>query len=94
MDFEKMAAILTLLVIAPFAIGAILVIRDTVRRKGRWGVNLRRVHCPACHTIAPVIRPAANPRQALWGGWTCQNCGVEFDKWGMRMAGGDQVARS
>jgi hypothetical protein len=29
-----------------------------------------------------VIRKPKNRRQALWGGWTCEACGLEYDKWG------------
>jgi hypothetical protein len=38
--------------------------------------------CPECHTPAPHYRKAANWRQALWGGWTCENCGSELDRHG------------
>jgi predicted RNA-binding Zn-ribbon protein involved in translation (DUF1610 family) len=64
------------------AAGSVVVVRDTIRRRGRWGINLRRVHCPACGESAPVIRKPKNRRQALWGGWTCEACGLECDKWG------------
>lgn len=52
------------------------------RTKGRLGINLSAVRCPACEHPAPVLRPPASPRQALWGGWTCRSCGAGIDKWG------------
>ena len=66
----------------PLHVGLVLVIRDTVRRKGRWGVNREPVDCPNCGEPAPVVRAPNNLRQTLWGGSTCERCGQEFDKWG------------
>lgn len=50
--------------------------------KKLWGINLNRVHCPKCGKAMPYVRKPASQREALWGGWTCQNCGTEMDKWG------------
>ncbi|HYH66617.1 MAG TPA: hypothetical protein VD866_18120 [Urbifossiella sp.] len=60
----------------------VLVVRDTVRRSGKWGVNPRPIECPRCGEPAPLVRQPANRRQMLWGGATCMECGQEFDKWG------------
>lgn len=62
-----------------------LVVRDTVRRRGRWGVNakgLTGMDCPECGEPLPAVRKPKNRRQTLWGGATCENCGCEVDKWG------------
>jgi hypothetical protein len=40
------------------------------------------VFCPNCGEPAPAIRKPRNRRQRLWGGATCEECGVEYDKWG------------
>ena len=82
-DFAEMA-VAALAVVMAFGLvtGAFLVIRDTVRKRGRWGINLRRVQCPECGEPAPGIRLPKNGRQALWGGCTCEQCGAEYDKWG------------
>ena len=66
--------------------GAALVIRDTVRKQGRWGINLRPVRCPVCRTRAPTFRRPKSRRQTLWGGSTCEECGTEYDKWGRSIA--------
>jgi len=63
-------------------VGLVLVIRDTVRRRGNWGINTKPVNCPGCGDPAPLARVPKNWRQALWGGCTCTNCGLEYDKWG------------
>lgn len=68
------------------AVGAALVVWDTVRKRGRWGINLRPVCCPVCGEPAPVVRRPKNTRQALWGGCTCDGCGTEYDKWGQPIA--------
>lgn len=77
---------LTVLVVVALLAGLVLVIRDTVRRRGRWGINLRPVRCPACGEPAPVVRRPQNRRQAMWGGCTCEACGTEYDKWGVPIA--------
>lgn len=83
-----MAALAVGLVLV-LGIGVFLVIRDTVRKRGRWGINLQPVQCPECGTSAPVIRRPRNWRQFLWGGCTCDECGTEYDKWGQKVRGPD-----
>ncbi len=74
------------------AVGVVLLIRDTARRKGRWGINAALSNCPECGEPAPVVRAPANLRQALWGGHTCAECGCEFDKWGEPVDDGPRPA--
>jgi predicted RNA-binding Zn-ribbon protein involved in translation (DUF1610 family) len=65
-----------------------LVVRDTIRRRGRWGVNLKGLtgmECPECGEELPVVRTPKNRRQVLWGGYTCEECGCEIDKWGRKV---------
>ena len=38
--------------------------------------------CPNCGTHVPRVRHPTSWRQALWGGWTCSNCGTEMDRFG------------
>ena len=48
----------------------------------RMGMDLSGDHkCPNCGANLPTVRRPRNLRQALWGGWTCETCGKEFDKW-------------
>jgi hypothetical protein len=68
-------------------IGLVLVIRDTARGKGAFGMNFKAVSCPACGEPAPTIRAPKNFRQAMLGGCTCPKCGAEYDKWGQRIGG-------
>ena len=64
--------------------GAVLVIRDTIRRRGKYGINFnfKRAVCTQCGTLLPGIRIPTSWYQAAWGGWTCAQCGFELDKWG------------
>src|SRR5437867_4237295 len=78
------------LVVLTLIVGAVLVVRDTVRRRGKWGVNARPVHCPRCGEPAPAVRAPQNWRQTLWGGCTCVECGLEYDKWGRPVDGSDR----
>jgi hypothetical protein len=87
-DFAVMAVVALAIVMGlGLVTGAVLVIRDTVRKQGRWGINLRTVRCPKCGEPAPVIRRPKNRRERLWGGCTCEQCGTEYDKWGRAIAG-------
>jgi hypothetical protein len=54
-------------------------------RKGKMGINLNEVSCPKCGEVAPKIRKPANLTQVLWGGWTCEKCGCEFNKYGKQV---------
>ena len=51
-------------------------------RHGKWGVNFKQTLCPRCGTKMPKWRKPENQRQAMWGGWTCTQCGCEMDKYG------------
>ena len=73
-----------LMAAALLALGG-LVVRDTIRKRGRWGVNakgLAGLDCPRCEEPLPAVRVPKNLRQTLWGGATCEHCGCEVDKWG------------
>ncbi|MBX7190482.1 MAG: hypothetical protein K1X94_00400 [Sandaracinaceae bacterium] len=59
-----------------------LTVIDTVRQKGRWGINLAKTTCPSCGTPAPTFRRPASFEEAMWGGWTCATCSLRIDKWG------------
>jgi len=61
--------------------GTVLVVFGSIV-KNRWGVNLDAVSCPRCDSPLPRVRDPQNARQALWGGWTCVECGCEVDQWG------------
>jgi hypothetical protein len=74
-------------IIAMVAVSAVIVIA-AYRGKGqigagsRWGLNLKRNQkCPSCTAAVPGVRMPKNLRQALWGGFTCSCCRVEYDKW-------------
>jgi hypothetical protein len=63
-------------------IGAYLVVRDTKRGSGRWGINTQPAKCGRCGEPAPAERKPGSLRQVLWGGWKCGRCGCELDQWG------------
>jgi hypothetical protein len=66
-------------------IGLVLVVYGTFARN-RWGINSEQVNCPRCHAPVPGVRKPKSRREMLWGGWTCDKCGCEMDKWGNPMA--------
>jgi hypothetical protein len=93
--FEVLLAVaIAAVVFVPLLIGLVLVIRDTARGSGRWGINTNAVRCPRCDEPAPTVRVPANWRQALWGGHTCRECGCEYDKWGKPIDLGEGIDRS
>ncbi len=65
-----------------------LALRDSIRGRGRWGVNFKGLAgagCPECGESMPPVRVPKNMNQMLWGGWTCSECGCEVDKWGKKV---------
>lgn len=75
------------LFLSALAVGTVLVIRDTIRKRGNWGINLKPSPCFQCGTPMPIVRKPASWRQAMWGGWTCSECGLELDRWGRPVEG-------
>ena len=71
-----------LIVLLPLGIILSLVLIDTVRQRGRFGINVHVPNCPRCGQQVPVIRNPKSIRQFLWGGYTCTKCVCEIDKWG------------
>jgi len=70
-----------LIIGAVLGVGMLLVIHGTIF-KTRWGINMvAQLECPGCHKTRGRIRAPRNLRQALWGGFTCDHCGLELDKW-------------
>lgn len=60
----------------------VLVVADSIRGKGRFGINFKTPTCPTCGNKMPAVRAPKSLNQALWGGSTCTFCGTEIDKWG------------
>ena len=83
---DDVAMVVVMIVVGVMFLGLLglgaLVVRDTVRGSGKWGVNTKPIECPRCGELAPLVRKPANRRQMLWGGATCKECGQEYDKWG------------
>jgi hypothetical protein len=70
-----------LAIAAVLLVGLGFVIRDTARRSGRWGINLRPLICPRCEAPLARTRVPTSGTEAMWGGSTC-SCGCKLDKWG------------
>jgi hypothetical protein len=90
---DWLAIVISIAVLAPLAVGFVLVVRDTIRQRGNWGVNFKSPACTECGTPVPPVRKPANWRQALWGGWTCSQCGFELDKWGKPVENQEALAK-
>ena len=70
-----------LIISGVLGVGILLVIHGTIFKR-RWGINtVAQVECPSCHKMHGQIRIPRNLRQTLWGGYTCDQCGLEVDKW-------------
>ena len=78
---------LSVLILTLVGLGIIVVIWQTMTR-GRWGLGPLRANCPRCGTKLPMIRKPTSADEALWGGWTCPNCGAKVDKYGKERAPG------
>jgi hypothetical protein len=81
------AIIFCLLLFAAF----VLVVADSIRGKGRFGINFKTPVCPTCGNKMPAVRTPKSINQALWGGATCTVCGTEVDKWGKTVKTADET---
>ena len=62
-------------------VGVLLVVHGTIFRT-RWGINTSSpIECPGCRKLHGQLRAPRSMRQAMWGGYTCDQCGFEVDKW-------------
>jgi hypothetical protein len=62
-----------------------MIVLGTIRKQGRFGVNTELPDCPNCGEQVPLTRKPTSFRQAMWGGWTCEKCGTEMNKWGKQV---------
>ena len=79
--------VLTLLAILFISVPVlyVVVLISTKKKSGEMGINREPVYCPKCGERAPEVRKPRNTKQLLWGGWTCNKCACEFDKWGKEL---------
>ena len=72
-----------------FIIAIGLFIFFSLQKKGSkfssLGINFKRVFCPQCNKKQPIRRKTTNQRQFLNGGYTCENCQTEMDKFGTEL---------
>lgn len=59
-----------------------LILRDTIRRRGPYGINFKRIVCPQCG--ARLRRGITSPdwKERWYGGWMCHECGIELSQYG------------
>lgn len=58
-----------------------LILRDTILRRGRWCINLKRAVCSQCGN--PLLKLTfLGWLKWLWSGWSCQVCGFQLNNWG------------
>lgn len=79
-------ALYLLVVMLSLSLIVLILSAHGTRVKNKWGVNKQPVFCPHCKTQFPTVRQPQSLRQAMWGGWTCEVCGIEVDKWGRELA--------
>lgn len=63
------------------SIGITLAVLLLYAAKARKDVN-ENGGCPRCSAHVPMLRSPRTLRQALSGGWTCEDCGTEMDRRG------------
>jgi hypothetical protein len=69
-------------VVAAIFASVVIVRHLSGRQDLKLGMNLASGQkCPHCDANLPAVRHPKNFRQMMWGGWTCGNCGKEFDRW-------------
>jgi ribosomal protein S27E len=61
---------------------AALFIRRQIRAKGKFGLGPLKIVCPNCRSPQPFFREPNSFKQMMFGGYTCEACGTEIDKYG------------
>ncbi|MFT6167007.1 MAG: hypothetical protein ACJAV5_001500 [Vicingaceae bacterium] len=67
---------------------ALFLLLSLIKKDSKYsylGMNFKRVFCPNCNKRQPFIRKPTNQRQLLNGGYTCENCQTEMDKFGTEL---------
>lgn len=77
--------VLFIVVAFSLLVGVVLIAYRSVI-KNDLGINPDPVVCPRCNASRDSKRSLALRWRALWGGWTCPNCGCEVDKAGREAA--------
>jgi hypothetical protein len=67
---------------AAIALGLVIFFIRASKKKSKFGIRLKRVHCPVCGTKQPMIRMPESVDQAMYGGTTCPKCHANLDKYG------------
>ncbi len=62
----------------------LLFIRDMIRGKGYWRINLKARNCPNCRKKLPFPRFPTSFFQLWSGARNCPQCGCEMDIWGKK----------
>ncbi len=83
MTFMLLAILVAILAVA---VPVRLILAQTYKKKGLWGINFSKPRCPKCEESLPRFRKPTTQHQAMWGGSTCNNCGCEIDKWGVEIS--------
>jgi len=74
--------LIILFFVAAVPIVAGLFVRRQIRTKGKFALRPLRVVCPHCRSPQPFIREPNSFKQMMFGGYTCETCGTEIDKYG------------
>lgn len=78
----EISLMIKLLLAVLFILLACFILYRGTKRQNKLGINTSNLICPNCNELAPKIRKPKNLSQLLWGGFTCEKCGSEVDKWG------------
>jgi len=82
MKFGNISFIIVIVLGSVLTILFLVLIINSIMKKGKFGINLISVKCPKCGMKVPFIRKPKSRYEIFWGGWTCENCGTKLDKWG------------
>ena len=81
-DWARIVATVLAVDAVVVVLGVVLVAREAARRRGSWWAVFDRSRCRGCGEPSPIYRWPQGVSQAVLGGWTCQSCGLECDRWG------------
>lgn len=81
-EFKILATLKIITFFIMIGVFIFLIINQFRKKKNKNETNLFKVKCPKCNTEQSFIRVPKDIKEAVWGGYTCSNCGCKMDKFG------------
>jgi len=82
----KMTKVISIVFLGLLGSGLCLIIRDTLRGSGAFGLRFKPLICPGCNRRVTLLAKTTTPfLKRTMGFWICPYCGCEMDHYGKKV---------